>query len=396
MEERGLKVLEADKTFFTKITTTISKLLIPTKVGINGLMISMKRNNLLKAYENYTQAEETDKKEQAAGRYEESYSLYLESIDRYIMDSVYKKVKSGSASSFETEALSRYYTIVQLKDNAYVEYKHQKQKYLLELDYETVETLGKERLCQRYKDFYVTKIDSLYKGLLKNYSVGLADANAAKFGNNLAIYDKIFDTLQEYVIKVLPIKLENDKENLYQTIKDDYEKVERFEVGKLDEIDRLERKMLLLGISRTLFTHSLPLVSAGQCYIQLLKEARSLVINSKNEKKREEAYQLLLQIMKAYHEKLLSNKVYWDKPQERNEYKAFYEKYKKAMKEERADEKIEILFIKEDLRKIRTSKKNYQKMIDFYRKKLVEYGAMRNLPNKIKTMEGKWIKQGQV
>ena len=33
---------------------------------------------------------------------------------------------------------------------------------------------------------------------------------------------------------------------------------------------------------------------------------------------------------------------------------------------------------------------------DFYRKKLVEYGAMRNLPNKIKTMEGKWIKQGQV
>ena len=30
MAERGLRVLEADKTFFGKITNTITKLLIPT------------------------------------------------------------------------------------------------------------------------------------------------------------------------------------------------------------------------------------------------------------------------------------------------------------------------------------------------------------------------------
>jgi len=390
VEERSLKILEADKTFFTKITTTISKILIPTKVGINGLLISMKRNNLLKAYENYTVAEDTEKKEQAANRYEESYSLYLESIDKYIMDSVYKKVKSGAASSFEAEALSRYYTIVQLKDNAYIEYKHRKQKYLLELDYETVESLGKEKLFQRYKEFYLTKIDNLYKGILKNYSVGLADAKAVKFGTNIQIYDKIFDTLQEYSLKVLPIKLENDKDNYYAQIKDDYEKVERFEVGKLDEIDRLERKMLLLGISRTLFTHSLPLVTAGQCYIQLLKEARSLVMNGKNDKKRQEAYKMLLEVMKEYNEKLLSNKVYWDKPEERNEYKAFCEKYKKAKAQD--EKQVEIVFIKEDLKKIRTSKKNYKKMLEFYIQKLTEYGAMRKLPNKTKTLQGKWIK----
>ena len=391
MEESSLKILEADKTFFTKITTTISKILIPTKVGINGLMISMKRNNLLKAYEAYTQSEDSDKKEQRINKYEESYSLYLESIDKYIMDSVYKKVKSGSASSFEAEALSRYYTIVQLKDNAYVEYKHRKQKYLLELDYETVESLGKEKLYQRYKEFYITKIDSLYKGILKNYSVGLADANAAKFGTNIAIYDKIFDTLQEYSLKVLPLKLEDDKDKKYDCIKEDYEKVERFEVGKLDELDKLERKMLLLGISRSIFTHSLPLVSAGQCYIQLLKEARSLVMSAKNDKKKQEAYKLLLEIMKQYNEKLLSNKVYWDKPEERNEYKAFCEKYKKAKSED--EKQVEILFIKEDLKKIRTSKKNYKKMIDFYIQKLVEYGAIRNIPNKVKTLEGNWTRR---
>ena len=47
MEERSLKVLQADTTFFSKISTTISKLLVPTKVGINGMLITMKRNNVL-------------------------------------------------------------------------------------------------------------------------------------------------------------------------------------------------------------------------------------------------------------------------------------------------------------------------------------------------------------
>ena len=35
MTQRGLRVLEENKTFFGKITNTITKLLIPTKVGIN-------------------------------------------------------------------------------------------------------------------------------------------------------------------------------------------------------------------------------------------------------------------------------------------------------------------------------------------------------------------------
>ena len=149
MEQRSLKVLDADKTFFTKISTTISKLLIPTRVGINGLLISMKRNNVLKAYEAYTaskEPEDSTKTEQDAQKYEETYSLYLESIDKYIMDSVYKKVKSGTASHFERDALSKYYTVVHLKDEEYVEYKHRKQKYLLELDYESLLLTRKRKI----------------------------------------------------------------------------------------------------------------------------------------------------------------------------------------------------------------------------------------------------------
>ena len=34
MEERSLRITGADKTFFTKITNTLTKILIPTKIGI--------------------------------------------------------------------------------------------------------------------------------------------------------------------------------------------------------------------------------------------------------------------------------------------------------------------------------------------------------------------------
>ena len=59
MEEKSLRVY-SDKKFFTKLTNTITKLLIPTKIGINGMLISIKRNNVLKAYENYTNSENVE------------------------------------------------------------------------------------------------------------------------------------------------------------------------------------------------------------------------------------------------------------------------------------------------------------------------------------------------
>ena len=50
MEERSLRVYNSEKTFFSKISNTLTKLIIPTQVGINSVLISLKRNNVLKAY----------------------------------------------------------------------------------------------------------------------------------------------------------------------------------------------------------------------------------------------------------------------------------------------------------------------------------------------------------
>ncbi len=378
MEERSLKVLEADTTFFNKITNTLSKLLAPTRVGFNSILINIKRNSILKAYEQYNLSLECDdenKKEQAKNKYEESYSLYLESIDKYIMDSVYKKVKKGVASDFEKDALSNYYNIVHLKENEYLEYKYRKQKFLLELDFENVKINGKEKVKQKFQEMYVSKVESLYKGIIKNYSVKLADIENTKSGNQVSLYRNIFSTLEEYIRNVLPLKMEIEENNeTYSKIMKDYHEFEKFTVGKLDEKEFLEKNMILLGLSRVLFTHSLPLVAAEQCYNKLLKDTRNLIVNSKNKEKKEEAYTMLLKLIEDYNVKLLSTKVYWDKPQERDAYKKFWNAYSKS----KNSEEKEILILKRELSELADNEKN-NILKKYYKVKLVDFGVMKNL-----------------
>ena len=135
MQQRSLRVVETNKTFFSKITNTLTKILIPTKIGFNSIIITLKRNALIKYYEAYKSIDNNTKEyEETAKKYEDAYSLYLEAIDKNIMDSVYKKVKNNTATNFEREALSKYYLIVSLKEKNYLEYKYKKQEYLLKID----------------------------------------------------------------------------------------------------------------------------------------------------------------------------------------------------------------------------------------------------------------------
>ncbi len=396
MAEKSLRVLQANQTFFGKLTSTITKILIPTKVGINGMLIAVKRNNLLKAFENYEEEEDTNKKEILSKKYEDMYGLYLEAIDKYIMDSIYKKVKNDTATEFEKDALSKYYSVIHLKETQYLEYKYRKQKFLIELDYESINQ-NKEKLIAKYKNFYASKMEVLYKGILKNYSIQLSDNNMSKEEKN-SIYDNIFDTLEEYIIQVLPIKIENSKESIYSEITDDYEKFNKFLAGKLDYRDIIDKKLTLLGISRKLFTHSLPLVVAEQCYIKLLKDTRELIVNTKAINKQKEAEQMLINLIEDYNIKLLSTKIYWDKPASREEYKKFWAEYNQIKRIESTNpeeyqKQKEILFIKNDLKALLKYEEKYKEIIKYYRNKLVELGVMRCIPNKYKTINGKLEKK---
>ena len=399
MEEKSLRITGTDKTFFNKITKTLTKMLIPTKIGINGMLISIKRNSLLKAFEAYEKSGENYNQKEAEEKYDAAYESYLEALDKYVMDSIYKKVKNNTASDFEKEALSKYYEVTSLKENEYVEYKNRKQKYLLELDNEGIQLSGKEKLIERYNQFYVSKMDMLYKGILKNYSIKLADTMNTYETSKEWIYTKIFYTLEDYIQNILAIKIRIGNDAVAKDVIKEYENYETYTVGKLDTKDTIEKNVLLLNISRKLFTHSLPLIVAIQCYEKVLKDARILVQDTKIATKRERAYSMLINLSEDYNVKLLSTKVYWENPKDREEFKTFWNKYKEIgkLKETNFIEYVrqkEVLFIKNDLKKIQedNTKTDYSKLITYYKRKLIDYGALRVLKNAY-ISQGKYTKK---
>ncbi len=396
MEERSLKITGADKTFFNRLSNTITKILIPTKIGINGMLISVKRNALIKTFDSYNNPElEKEKKEALENKYEQAYTIYLEALDKYVLDSIYKKVKSNSASEFEKNALSKYYEITQLKESEYVEYKFRKQKYLIELDFESLKVSNKEKTLDKYNEFYISKMDILYKGILKNYSIKLADTTNTYDTTKEWIYTKVFYTLEEYVQNILSLEIKQNMQDIKKDVIDEYERYEKYEVGKLDTKDNIEKNVILLNLSRKLFTHSLPLVVSEQCYKRLLKDARNLVQDTKIAVKREKAYGTLIKIIEEYNTKLLATKVYWDNEDAKDEFKKFWDKYKENEKIKESDfieyvKQKEILFMKNDMKKLHDEKTDYTRLIKYYKRKLLDYGAIKEI--KAFKSEGKYIK----
>lgn len=397
MEERSLRITGADKTFFNKITSTLTRILIPTKLGINGMLISRKRNSVIKTFETYTQEGAHQDDEAAEKKYDAAYETYLSALDKYVMDSIYKKVKNNTASEYEKNALSKYYEVTSLKESEYIEYKYRKQKYLIELDYQGIKVESKDKLKEKYNKFYIAKMDSLYKAILKNYSIKVADNTNSYDSTKEWIYTKIFHTLEEYIQNILSLKIANNYDESLKDLVTEYEKYQSYEVGKLDTKDTIEKNMVLLGISRKLFTHSLPLIVAEQCYEKLLKDARVLVQDTKMAAKRERAYSMLINLIEDYNIKLLSTKVYWDSQKAKDEYKAFWNRYKEIAKLKETDfieyvKQKEVLFIKDDMKKLGKGKTDFSKIMTYYKRKLVDYGAMKQIKNSFHS-EGKYLKK---
>ena len=104
---------------------------------------------------------------------------------------------------------------------------------------------------------------------------------------------------------------------------------------------------------------------------------------------------MLINLIEDYNIKLLSTKVYWENPKEREHFKKYWDKYKEISKLKDVDfieyvRKKEILFIKEDIKQIANLKTDYTKLIKYYKRKLVDYGAMKEVKNSYKS-EGKYI-----
>ena len=156
--------------------------------------------------------------------------------------------------------------------------------------------------------------------------------------------------------------------------------------------------MILLGISRRKFVHSLPLVVAEKCYQKLIQDTRDTIVNSTIERKREGAYQLFNKLVEQYFEKLLSVKIYWDNNEDKKAFNTFKDK-KTALKDVKAKSGIQeyerqkqILYIRTDIAQIKRlniEEKN-QKILGFYRSRLAALGDMRILMNYISITKGKF------
>ncbi len=389
-EEKSLKVYDTRRTFFSKIGSTLGKILTPTKLGFNNLLVSMKRSSMIKNYKNMINAKQ-GKEEVNEKKFEESYSLYLDSIDQLIIETIYKKVRMNTASDFEKEALSKYYNIIHLKENDEIEYKYKKQQYLLNLDYNDLKISGKEKQIAEYQTVYLYEMEQLYKALLKHYSIKLPEKMLP--AQKETLYNKLFETLEEYVTNIIPLKKINDEELIKEC-----SLFETYEVGKLDQVDILDKRMILLGISRKLFVHSLPLVVAERCYIKLLKDTRNLIVDTKIARKRENAYQLLLRMFEQYNQKSLAVKIYWNKNEEKINYNQFAIKCKELenIRKEQGlhayDVRKQILYIREDMKYLERYDDKYYRILQFYRGRLVKLGDMKELKNICKTGNYKIVK----
>ncbi len=151
--------------------------------------------------------------------------------------------------------------------------------------------------------------------------------------------------------------------------------------GKLGEKEIIEKKMILLGMSRKIFTHSLPLVAAEQCYEKLIQDTRELIANAPNDKKQTASYNMLIELIEEYNIRLLSTKVYWEKIEDREKYKKFWNQYEKVKK---LREK-EILFLKREINLLDSKNEKNKKILMFYKDKLVSYNVMRKLKNNCST-----------
>jgi len=95
---------------------------------------------------------------------------------------------------------------------------------------------------------------------------------------------------------------------------------------------------------------------------------------------------MLINLIEDYNIRLLATKVYWDDLKERENFKKFYEAFKQIEEKKEIDfdeymKQKEILFIKNDLKKIDGQKQDYTTLKKYYKRKLVDFGVMREISN---------------
>lgn len=394
MAELQLKVAKnTDDGIFGKALSNLNRVLYSSGGGFYNIIINAKRNSVIKSfssYKNISSIADENKRNQVTNKYEKTYENYINALEKYLLEIVYNRVQKKVASLSENKLLSVYYEINALKGNEYVEYKNRRQILLLDMDWATVLSGKNEAFTKKYKEFYIYNMEQLYKANMRHYAVLLT---GAKVGESDDKYNKIYALIEDYIKNVLPYVDDiADKDKIIEAYKNLVASIDVYSKKKSDEI---KRNKVLLEISRELFAYSLPMIAAEQCFMDLIEKARIAIENSFIDAEQFEVYQLLLDLLESYHENILDKKVYWDTQTEREEFQKLRDEFAECKKLERIDfeeykRRREIIFVCSELKKMKTTKKKYEKLKTYYVDRMKQLHGLRELKNHTKKWTGRW------
>ena len=226
----SIELYKPNNSALNRLSKFFSRIPIKSKNGVSSININHKRNSMIKKYKTFL---ENNKKEE---KFNKSYNLYIESLNDYMMNKIYKRVKLEIATEYEKNILSEYYYILKLKEEHYEEYNYRKQKFLIDLDYENIES--DEKIFENFKITYEYIINKIYGNLLK--------LNDNKYETNRNEY--ILSVIEEYnndkYVKF--ILKEKDIEPYVYDIKEDSNDIEIASLNK-------QKYKILLNIIDKLF-----------------------------------------------------------------------------------------------------------------------------------------------
>lgn len=394
MPELQLKIAKnTDDGVFGKAISNFNKVLYSSGGGFYNIVINTKRNNIVKLFSNYKNATtiaDEGKRSQVTAKYEKAYENYINMLEKYLTEIVYNRVQKKVASLNESRMLSSYYEINALKGNEYTEYKNRRQLLLLDMDWATVLSTKNENFTKKYKEFYLYNEEQLYKASMRHYAVLLTDT---KIENGDEKYSKIYGLIENYIKSVLPhVEKLDSRDKIIEAYKNLVTSIDVYSKKKSDEI---RRNKVLLEISRELFTYSLPMIAAEQCFLDLIQKTRIAIENSFIDAEQFELYQLLLDLLESYHGNVLSQKVYWETQKEREAHQKIWGELKESKKLERIDydeykRKREIIFLKDELKILKETKSKLDKLKIYYIDRIKQLHGLREFKNTPKKWTGLW------
>lgn len=403
LEERNVKLMaeqvqlklakKTEEGFLGKALSNIGKAVYSSGSSLYTILIATKRSAILKNFANYQSSMEiVDEKKRNAivSKYEKVFENYLNTLEKYITETIYTKMQKRVSNLEEERIMSAYYEVNALKGIDHVEYKNRLHMLLISMEWNAISSTKTGKFLDKYKEFYLYNMDELYKASMRHAAILLANA---KDGDQDK-YEHIYKLIEEYIKYILPL-LEETKEN--KQILEDYKR----HILSLDTFVKkdyigLRKKLTLLGFSRILFVYSLPTVAAEQCYCELISSARTCVANYFTDADKFEAYQFLLDAMEEYYENILVKKSYWNTVQEEEAFKAFQAKWSELKKLARIDyddfkKQREILFVKKEIEYLKKSKSKLDELRKYYRERMLQLHALREFSNHYAVKPGKWL-----